>query len=170
MEHGFKWTKATKKPLMKPANMQTSRNSDLPGSTNSTADDWKRVLWTDESKFELFGQHHVCPQRSWRTFWWQMHCTHSETQWRFSSGMEFHLWKWHEKISENQLYHEQEHLPQHLGASQSLLFLIWLVTDLYTKKNDPKHTSKLCRDHLYKKRESGVKVQICLWLNKFGIW
>lgn len=98
MEHGFKWTIATKKPLMKPANMQTSRNSDLPGSTNSTADDWKRVLWTDESRFELFGQHHVCPQKSWRTFWWQMHCTHSETQWRFRSGIEFHLWKWHEKV------------------------------------------------------------------------
>ena len=49
------WGKvAVRKPLLRPINKQ-KRLKWAKEHQNWTVEDWKRVLWTDESKFELFG-------------------------------------------------------------------------------------------------------------------
>uniref|UniRef100_A0A3Q0SXG1 Transposase Tc1-like domain-containing protein n=1 Tax=Amphilophus citrinellus TaxID=61819 RepID=A0A3Q0SXG1_AMPCI len=55
-EQGLKGRIPAKKPLLRPANTQ-KRLRFAREHKHWTVDDWKKVLWTDEFKFELFGQH-----------------------------------------------------------------------------------------------------------------
>lgn len=55
-EQGLKGRIAAKKPILRPANIQ-KRLKFAREHKHWTVDDWKKVLWTDECKFELFGQH-----------------------------------------------------------------------------------------------------------------
>ena len=47
---------AVRKPLLRPVNKQT-RLQFAQEHVDWTIDQWQSVLWTDESKFELFGSH-----------------------------------------------------------------------------------------------------------------
>lgn len=61
-EQGLKGRIAAKKPLLRPANIQKPLRFTREHK-RCTVDDWKKVLWTDESKYELLSQHrrvYVC--------------------------------------------------------------------------------------------------------------
>ena len=115
MEQGLKGGVAAKKPLLRPVNIQKHLRF-AREHKHWTVDDSKKVLWTDESKFELFGHRCVYVRRK-DGGRFDARCTFSETRWRFHHGMGLHLWKRRRRMSENQRYHERERLPQHLSAS-----------------------------------------------------
>ena len=55
-EQGMIGRIAVRKPLLQPVNKQ-KRLKFAQERVDWTIDQWKSVLWTDESKFELFGSH-----------------------------------------------------------------------------------------------------------------
>ena len=58
---------AGRKPLLRPVNKQ-KRLKFAQEHVDWTIDQWKSVLWTDESKFELFGSHRRQYVRMWDTY------------------------------------------------------------------------------------------------------
>lgn len=155
---------ATKKPLLRRGNKKKRLNW-ARKHKNWTIDDWKKVLWTDESKFELFGgKRRVFVRRATNE---KMHpdCVlptvkhggGSVMVWgcfSFAGGGDLYRIK---GILDQKGYHSI--LKNHAVPSGKRLVGKGFV---FQQDNDPKHTSKLCAKYLESKQKSG-ELHIMQW-------
>lgn len=149
---------AVRKPLLRPQNKKKRMQWAL-AHRDWTEEDFKKVLWTDESKFELFGskrriyvrrnaQEKMMPDCVVPTV---KHGGGSVMVWGcFSSQGTGDLIKI-EGIMKKEQYKnilEQNAVPSGLR----------LIGDgfIFQQDNDPKHSSKLCRGYLDEKEAQGV--------------
>lgn len=148
---------AIKKPLLRRGNKQ-KRLKWAQVHKNWTVEDWKRVLWTDESKFEVFGQRRRVYVR--RSVSEKMHpdCViptvkhggGSVMVWGcFSFSGVGTLHRIHGTLDKNG-YHSI--LSRYALPSGKQLVGHGFV---FQQDNDPKHTSHYCMNYLKMKQESG---------------
>lgn len=152
-EAGLKGCVAAKKPLLRPIN-KLKRLRWAKKYINWTADDWKNVLFTDESKFELFGAKRrvYVRRREGERMMGQCisptvkHGGGSIMVWGcFGNGQVGKLFKIEGKMKKEE-YHNilvKHAIPSGLKVIGPSFY--------FQQDNDPKHTSKLCQDYLIKK-------------------
>lgn len=155
---------AKKKPFLRTVNKQ-KRLSFARAHANWTIDDWKNVFWTDESKFELFGnkrrqyvrrkvgESHLeqCVAPSFK------HGGGSIMVWGgFCFDGVGQLIKIDGKMDQK-YYHRL--LQHHIIPSGLRLLGNGFI---FQQDNDPKHTSKLCKNYVLSKQTQGV-LKILEW-------
>lgn len=149
---------SSRKPLLRLQNKQ-KRLRWAQEHANWTKEQWNTVLWTDESKFQLFGSNRrvyvrrrqgerASPQCITPTV---KHGGGSVMVWgSFAAGKVGDLYKV-EGILNQHGYHSI--LQRHAMPSGTRLVGPNFVLQ---QDNDPKHSSKLCKNYLEKKQEAGV--------------
>ncbi|EIE79500.1 hypothetical protein RO3G_04205 [Rhizopus delemar RA 99-880] len=133
-----------KKPLLSATNIR-KRLSWCMAHKDWTIDDWKRVVWSDETKINIFNS-------DGRTWTWirsggslkSHHVKMCKTRWRT-------LYK---EILEDELERTIEYGTNKLGLERHQV--------IFQHDNDPKHTTKLVKEHL--KEQS---YNILEWLAQF---
>ncbi|CDQ85386.1 unnamed protein product [Oncorhynchus mykiss] len=123
-----------------------------------TEEDWKKVLWTDESKFEVFGSQRTFVRRRKNEKMLEECLTPSVKHgggnvmvWGcFGGGKVGDLYRV-KGIMKKEGYHS---ILQHhaIPCGQSLIGANFLLQ----QDNDPKHSSKLCKDYLGKNQSAGI--------------
>uniref|UniRef100_A0A8C7WU98 Tc1-like transposase DDE domain-containing protein n=1 Tax=Oryzias sinensis TaxID=183150 RepID=A0A8C7WU98_9TELE len=120
---------------------------------------WKSVLWSDESKLEIFGSNHcVCAIQKRRTDGLYMPGSHHEAWRRRCDGVRVLCWLGSvgdEFQTEGILNQHGYHSILQRHAIPSGLRLVG-PSFIFQQDNDPKHTSRLCKDYLTKKESDGV--------------
>ncbi len=58
--HGLKSCSARRVPLLKPVHVQ-ARLKFAREHLDDPEEDWEKVIWSDETKIELFGKNSTCP-------------------------------------------------------------------------------------------------------------
>ena len=157
-EAGLYGRVAAKKPLLRPQNIQ-KRLEFARRHQDWSAEEWRKVLWTDESKFEIFSQHRrvfVCRMPGERFHESCIvptvkHGGGSIMVWGSVCGNGVGKLIKIDGIMDKNVYHNI--LVRH--AIPSGLEVIGHGF-IYQQDNDPKHTSKLCTNYLVTKQESGV--------------
>lgn len=155
---GLKGCVATKKPLLRPQNKK-KRLAWAKKHQDWTIEQWNKVLWTDESKFEIFGSKRKVFVRRLPTEKMIPACVVPTVKhgggsimvWGSFSGQGVGDLFQVEGILKKEGYHSI--LQRH--AIPSGLRLIG-KRFVFQQDNDPKHTSKLCTDYLKKKEKSRV--------------
>ena len=152
-EQGLKGRLAAKKPLLRPANIQ-KRLRFAREHKHWTVDDWKKVLWTDESKFELFGQHRHVYEKLENILMPDAHRVKhggdSIMVWGSICGNSVGKLVKIDSIMNKNVYHN---ILVHHGIPSGLNVIGRGF--IYQQDNDPKQTSKLCKDYLIKKKNLG---------------
>lgn len=155
---------AVKKPLLSSANKR-KRLQFAKEHENWTIEQWKNVLWTDESKFELFGSHRRQYCRRKVNERYQANCITPTVKHGGGSVM---VWGCFSYGGVGQLVKidgimkkEQYHSILQRYAIPSGVKLIGR-NFIFQQDNDPKHTSKLCMNYLKKKQDDGA-LQILTW-------
>lgn len=146
---------AVKKPLLRDANKQKRLQFAL-AHADWTVEQWKKVFFTDESKFNVFGTHRVqwCRKRDGEEL--RADTVHSTVK---HGGGGVMVWggigngkvgKLHriKGIMDQYVYHNI--LVRHAIPSACRIMMPGWI---YQEDNDPKHTSKLCRNYLINKAE-----------------
>ena len=87
-----------RKPLLRKGN-KTKRLKYAWEHNNWNSDQWKKVLWSDKSKFEIFGSMQATPVRmkkKWGRVTRTLFTANSKTWWRIdtSFGLYFSWWSW----------------------------------------------------------------------------
>ena len=147
---------AKKKPYLRLANKR-KRLRWAKEHRHWTEEDWKKVLWTDESKFEVFGSHR-------RTF---VRCRTSEkileeclTPSVKHGGGDVMVWGCFGAGKVGDLYKVKGILNKESYHSILQLHVIpcgqRLIGANFLPGQDPKHTSKLCNNYLGKKQSAGI--------------
>ena len=117
-ESGLHGRIAARKPLLRTGNKQ-KRLVWAKEHKEWTLDQWKSVLWSDESKFEIFGSNHrvfCATQKRW-TDGLYMPGSHREAWRRRCDGVGVLCW-WHcWGFIQNWRHTEPAWLPQHLAAA-----------------------------------------------------
>ena len=161
-ESGLHGRIAARKPLLRTGNKQ-KRLVWAKEHKEWTLDQWKSVLWSDESKFEIFGSNHRVFVRRRKGERMDSTCLVPTVKhggggvmvWGCFAGDTFgDLFKI-EGILNQRGYHSilQRHaLPSDLRIVGPALIL--------QQDNDPKHTSRLCKGYLTKKESDGVLRQM----------
>lgn len=161
-EEGYNGRVARKKPFISKRNMK--RRLDWARTHSSwTVDDWKRVLWTDESKFMLFGSDGIV--RVWRKPGEQMNplCLRKTVKHGGGCIMVWGSMAWNgvgnldfiETTMTKEVY--IENLKKNLQPSVRKLRLRGRV--IFQQDNDPKHTAKIV-----KKWFEDNKVNVLPWV------
>ena len=128
-----------------------------------TLDQWKSVLWSDESKFEIFGSNRrvIVPCRKGEQMDFAClvpivkHGVYGVMVWGcFAGDTVWDLFKI-EGILNQHGYHSS--LQRH--AIPSGLHVVG-PSFIFQQNNDPKHTSRLCKGYLTKKECDGVLLQM----------
>ena len=148
---------AVRKPLLRPANKR-KRLKFAQEHVDWTIDQWKSVLWTDESKFELFGSHRRQYFRRKGNGKFKPDCIVSTVKhgggsvmvWGCFSHAGVAQLKKIEVIMKNEQYHSI--LQRHAIPSGINLIGRGFI---FQQDNDPKHTSKLCTCYLERKKVAG---------------
>lgn len=130
-----------------------------------TVDQWKRVLWTDEKKFELFNtkRRTYCrrrknePLRDDTIQGTVKHGGGSAMFWGCFGGLEVGDIHQVHGIMKKEQYH-QILIKHALPSGSRLLGNSWI----FQQDNDPKHSSNLCKNYLKKKEDTGL-VNIMKW-------
>lgn len=148
---------AVRKPLLRKKNKQ-KRYAWAQAHKNWTVEDWKQVLWSDESKFEIYGSRRrvfvrrqvgerVSDQCIVPTV---KHGGGSVMIWRCFAGTSVGDLVKIDGILRKEGY---KNILQHNVVPSGLR----LVGEKFTFQhdNDPKHTAKICRDYLHEKEEEG---------------
>lgn len=158
IEKGMIGRVAVKKPLLRSANKK-KRLEFAKSHVDWTIDQWKSVLWTDESKFELFGSHRRQFVRRKVNERFKKECILPTVKHGGGSVM---IWGCFSYAGVGQLVKidgilkkEQYHNILKSHAIPSGINLIGRGF-IFQQDNDPKHTSKLCAGYLERKKESGV--------------
>ena len=149
---------AVKKPLLRPPNIK-KRLEFAIRHKDWTLDDWKRVLWSDESKFEIFGSHRRQHVRRKVKERYNSKCIAPTVK---HGGGSVIVWGCFSYDGVGELVKidgimkkEDYHRILQYSAIPSGIGLIGYGFK-FQQDNDPKHTSKLCSDYLNKKEEEGV--------------
>lgn len=155
---------STKKPLLRRGNRKKRLEWAL-AHKDWTGENWKQVLWTDESKFEMFGQKRriyvrrgssekMHPDAITPTV---KHGGGSVMVWGcFSYAGVGDLYRIKGTLDRNGYHHI---LKTHANPSGMRLIGRGYV---FQQDNDPKHTSKLCLNFLKNKENSG-ELKIMKW-------
>lgn len=161
---GFFGRIAVKKPLLKREHRQ-KRLAFARKHQNWTLEQWKSVLWSDESKFELFGskrQQHVRRMKGER---FKKQCIVSTVKHGGGSVMVWGCFGYDgvgELVKiEGTMRKEQYHQILQRSAIPSGIGLIGYGFT-YQHDNDPKHTAKLCKNYLQSKEDEGV-LEVMEW-------
>ena len=147
-----------RKPLLRAANI-AKRYAWAKKHADWTEKQWKRVLWTDESKFEFFGSHRRAFVRRRPRERFLPDCVvptvkhggGSVIVWGYFASIQVgDLVRIHgimdKKVYHNILVRHAVPLGKRL-AGQNFVF---------QQDNDPKHTSKSCTNYLQKKEDAQV--------------
>lgn len=147
---------AVRKPLLRPVNKK-KRLKFAQEHVDWTIDQWKSVLWTDESKFELFGSHRRQYVRRKVNERFKPQCILPTVKHGGGSVM---VWGCFSHAGVGQLVKiegimkkEQYHNILQRHAIPSGINLIGRGF-IFQQDNDPKHTSKLCASYLERKKEA----------------
>lgn len=163
-EKGMIGRVAVKKPLLRPVNKE-KRLKFAQEHVGWTIEKWKSVLWTDESKFELFGSHRRQYVRRKVNERFKSECIAPTVKHGGGSVM---VWGCFGHSGVGQLVKidgilrkEQYHNILQRYAIPSGMQLIGHGF-IFQQDNDPKHTSKLCTGYLERKEGDGV-LEIMNW-------
>lgn len=155
---------AAKKPLLRPQNKE-KRLEFAMQHEDWTIDQWKSVLWSDESKFEIFGSHRRQYVRRKTNEKYKSKCISPTVK---HGGGSVLVWGYfsYEGVGElvkidGIMKKEDYHRILQYSAIPSGVGLIGYGFS-YQHDNDPKHTSKLCSNYLDRKEEEGV-LQKMIW-------
>ena len=131
-ESGLHGRIAARKPLLRTGNKQ-KRLVWAKEHKEWTLDQWKSVLWSDESKFEIFGSNHrvfVRRRKRW-TDGLYMPGSHREAWRRRCDGVGVLCW-WHcWGFIQNWRHTEPAWLPQHLAAACYSIRFAFSWTSIY---------------------------------------
>lgn len=148
---------AARKPLLRHQN-KTKRLSWAMKHRHWTTEDWKKVLWSDESKFQIFGSSRRIFVRRRVGERMVPQCVTSTVKHGGGSVM---VWGCFAGSRVGDLYRVSGILKQHSYHSilqrHAIPSGIRLVGERFIlqQDNDPKHKSKLCQNYLKKKEEDG---------------
>jgi transposase len=157
-EQGLLGRVAVKKPLLRPQN-RIKRLRFAKQHKDWVKDDWNKVLWTDESKFQLFGTNRRVYVRRRKGERLIDDCISSTVKhgggnimvWGSISGTGLGGLVKIDGIMDKKVYHNI--LVRH--AVPSGLRLIG-NNFVFQEDNDPKHSSNYCRNYLRRKEAAGV--------------
>ncbi|MBN3288591.1 TCB1 transposase, partial [Polyodon spathula] len=128
---------------------------------NKRFEEWKSVLWTDESKFEIFGSNHQVFVRRREGERMSSACVVPTVKHGGGSVM---VWGWFAGDRVGDLYQVHGKLIQHgyhsILQRHAIPSGLWLVGQSFIlqQDNDQKHTSKLCKNYLAKESEGQVNL------------
>lgn len=158
LDAGFRGCIAVKKPLLRPTNKQ-KRLQWARLHENWTVSDWEKVLWSDESKFDLFGTKRRIYVRRQPGERFRNECLVPTVKhgggsilvWGCFAGGKVGNLKRIDGIMKKEDYHQI--LQRHAIPSGNTLVGqgFWFQED-----NDPKHSSNLCRNYLNVKEKQGM--------------
>lgn len=156
-ENGLYGRVAVRKPLLREVNVR-KRLEFAKQHKDWTVDQWMKVLWTDESKFELFGSKRRQYVRRRSNERYHSKCIVPTMKhgggnilvWGCFSGQGVGDLKKIDGKMDKKMYHQI--LIRHGVPSGIRLMGQGFV---YQQDNDPKHTSNLCKNYLTKKEEEG---------------
>lgn len=155
---------STKKPLLRRGNRK-KRLEWAHAHKDWTVEDWKQVLWTDESKFEIFGQKRRIYVRRGPSE--KMH-PDTVTPTVKHGGGSVMVWGCFSYAGVGDLYRIKGTLDKngyhyilkgHANPSGRRLIGRGYV---FQHDNDPKHTSKLCANYLKAKEDRG-ELKVMKW-------
>lgn len=155
---------SSKKPLLRPQN-RVKRLAWAKKHRNWTYDNWKNVLWTDESKFEIFNTRRRVYVRRRIGERYIPACVTPTVKHGGGSVM---VWGCFGAEKVGDLHQVQGILNQHGYHSILQRHAIPSGTRLigpkfvFQQDNDPKHTSRLCKNYLANKENANV-LQIMQW-------
>jgi len=162
-EAGIFGRAAARKPLLRPTNKK-KRLVWGKEHINWTPEQWSKVLWTDESKFELFGSKRRVYVRRRAGERMKDECVQPSVKHGGGSCM---VWGCFAGASSGHLVEvkgtmkkEQYHSILQRHAIPSGIRMVGR-NFILQQDNDPKHTSKLCRDYLKRKESTGVLKVMC---------
>lgn len=164
MKNGYVGRVAVKKPLLRPVNRR-KRLAFAQKHKNWTIDQWKSVLWTDESKFELFGNKRRQYVRRKQGERFKSQCIAPTVKHGGGSVMLWGCFSYDgvgdlvkiDGIMRKEDYHrilQRSAIPSGIGLNG--------YGFTFQQDNDPKHTSKLCQNYLRSKEEEGV-LEVMEW-------
>lgn len=164
LEKGMYGRVAVKKPLLRPNNFQ-KRLDFAERHKDWTVDDWKSVLWTDESRFELFGSKRRQFVRRKVGERYNPKCIVPTVKHGGGSVMVWGCFSYDgigelvkiEGIMDKTVYHR---ILQHSAIPSGIGLLGYGF--VFQQDNDPKHTSNHCMNYLKNKEEDGT-LQILEW-------
>lgn len=153
---------AAKKPLLRPQNIR-KRLQFAKEHVGWTEEQWARVLFTDESKFDLFGTNRRVFVRRFQGERFKKNCLQPTIKHGGGSVM---IWagisvkggtklKLINGIMDKKVYH-QILIRNALPEGKRLLGRGFI----FQEDNDPKHASNLCRNYLTRKENSGKSVRV----------
>lgn len=155
---------AVRKPMLRSQNKK-KRLLWAQKHSNWTTEDFKKVLWTDESKFEVFGSNRRIYVRRSKNEKMMLNCLAPTVKHGGGSVM---VWGGFSFQGVCPLYrikgileHKQYHsilVHKAVPAGKQLIGHGFVMQ----QDNDPKHTAKLCHSYLKEKQEDGT-LQIMDW-------
>ncbi|KAL6470994.1 hypothetical protein MHYP_G00196440 [Metynnis hypsauchen] len=153
---------AARKPLLRRGNKQ-KRFVWAKKHKEWTLDQWKSVLWSDESKFEIFGSNRRVFVRRRKGERMDSTCLVPTVK---HGGGAVMVWRCFAGDTVGDLFKIEGTLNQHgyhsilqRHAIPSGLRLVGR-SFIFQQDNDPKHTSRLCKGYLTKKESDGVLRQM----------
>lgn len=155
---------AAKKPLLRPQNIR-KRLKWAEEHSNWSMDKWKQVLWTDESKFEIFGNKRraFCRRKPGERY--KPDCVKPTVKFGGGSVMVWGCFCYDgvgdlKKIDGIMRKEDYHRILQHnvLPSGTGLIGKGFV----FQQDNDPKHTSKLCTTYLKAKERAGA-LKIMEW-------
>lgn len=157
-EAGYFGRVAVKKPLLKPEHRR-KRLKFARKHRNWTMEQWKSVLWSDESKFELFGTKRRQYVRRKVGERYKKQCIAPTVKFGGGSVMVWGCFSYEgvgelvkiEGIMRKEHYHQ---ILQRSAIPSGIGLIGYGFT--YQHDNDPKHTSKLCTNYLQTKEDESV--------------
>lgn len=155
---------AARKPLLRPVNKR-KRLIWAKQHQNWTVDQWKRVLWTDESKFEIFGSRRRVYVRRRIGERLTPECIVPTVK---HGGGAVMLWGCFAGNSAGDIHRVTGILNQNgyhsILQRHAIPSGTRLIGDNFVlmQDNDPKHTSKLCKNYLQKKMDE-KKLTVMEW-------
>lgn len=161
-ESGLHGRIAARKPLLRTGNKQ-KRLVWAKEHKEWTLNQWKSVLWSDESKFEIFGANHRVFVRRRKGERMDSTCLVPTVK---HGGGGVMVWGCFAGDTVGDLFQIEVILNQHgyhsflqRYAIPSGLRLVG-PSFIFQQDNDPKHTSRLCKGYLTKKESDGVLRQM----------
>lgn len=163
-EAGLNGRVAKRKPLLRAVNKQ-KRLEFAKKHRNWTIDQWKSVLWTDESKFEIFGSRRRQYVRRKVGQRLDQRCIMPTVKFGGGSIMVWGAFSFDgvgelvkiDGIMNKQSYHR---ILQNVAIPSGIGLIGYGF--VFQQDNDPKHTSRLCRNYLESKENEGV-LEIMSW-------